>query len=148
MLTSANISGGQESLVRRAFMLTDSADSARFVAFNESDGARRWRIGVLRCPSSSLYGGRPGVMVTVFFPGPVTNNVALSLNVPQNGAKQDGPPVACAPADGCRTFTLGRISTESRQRAVARGALPRFCAVATLIGPQEVENRDRIRSDT
>jgi hypothetical protein len=101
LLTSAHISGDQGSSVLRAFILTDSADSACFVTFNESNSAGAGESVFCGVRSPSLYGGRPGVMVTVFFPGPVASNVALSLNIHQNGAKQYGSPIACTPTDGC-----------------------------------------------
>jgi hypothetical protein len=101
LLTSAHISGGQGSSFLRAFILTDSADPRCFVTFNESNSAGAGQTAYCGARAPSLYGGRPGVMLTVDFPVPVPGNVALSLNVHQNGAKQYGPPVACTPADGC-----------------------------------------------
>ena len=85
----------------RAFILTDSADPICFVTFNESNSAGAGESVFCGARAPSLYSGRPGVMITVFFPGPVASNVLLSLNVQQNGAKAYGQPVACTPADGC-----------------------------------------------
>ncbi|TMQ03122.1 MAG: right-handed parallel beta-helix repeat-containing protein [Deltaproteobacteria bacterium] len=101
VLTSAHISGDQGSSVLRAFILTDSADPICFVTFNESNSAGAGESVFCGARAPSLYSGRPGVMITVFFPGPVASNVLLSLNVQQNGAKAYGQPVACTPADGC-----------------------------------------------
>jgi hypothetical protein len=148
LLTSAHMTGDSGSSVLRAFTLTDSADSACFVTFNEPNSAGAGDLVSCGARTPSLYRGTPGGMVTLFFPGPVTNNVPLSLIAHQNGAKQFGPQVACTPADGCQAFILGLMSVGARQRAVALGALPRFCAVAGLIWPREVESCDRICSDT
>ena len=46
-------------------------------------------------------GGRPGVLIHVFFPAPVVNNLILSLTVHQNAAKMYGQPVLCTAANGC-----------------------------------------------
>ena len=100
-LTSAHIAGGQGSSVLRAFVLTDSADPACFVTLNESNAAVAGETVFCGARAPSLYGGRPGVLLTVFFPGPIPNNVGLSLNVHQSGAKTYGQPVACTSADGC-----------------------------------------------
>jgi hypothetical protein len=49
----------------------------------------------------SLYGGLPGIMLTIFFPGPVPDPLVLDIVVHQDGAKHYGAPVVCLSSDGC-----------------------------------------------
>lgn len=101
VLTGAHISGDQGSSVVRAFILTDSADPNCLVTFGESNDAGAGETVFCGARAPSLYRGRPGVMITVFFPGPVPNDLYLTVNVHQNNAKSYGQAVACSPADGC-----------------------------------------------
>jgi len=100
-LNSSFIMAGTGSSVMRAFILTDSADPGCFVTLNESNAAGAGETVFCGVRAPSLYGGRPGVMLTVFFQQPIPDGAVLWLNVRQNGARQYGPPVVCLTSDGC-----------------------------------------------
>jgi len=101
LLTSAQLSVDQGPSVVRAFILTDSADPNCLVTFGESNNAVAGTVAFCGVRTPSLYGGRTGVLVSVFFPAPVVGNLILTVTVHQNGAKRYGQPVACSAADSC-----------------------------------------------
>jgi hypothetical protein len=101
LLTNAQLSVGQGPSVVTAFIWTDSADPNCLVTFGESNNAVAGTVAFCGVRTPSLYGGKPGVLVTVFFPTPVVGNLILTLTVHQNGARRYAQPVACSAADGC-----------------------------------------------
>lgn len=86
--------------VVRAFILTGS-DGNCLASFNESNNATSGTTMYCGVRQPSLFGGLPGVMVTIFFPGPIPDPLILNVVVHQDGAKHYGAPVICLPADGC-----------------------------------------------
>ena len=105
---SRNVSLSNEELsadfgptVVRAFIFTDSADPNCLVTLGESNMAAAGTAVYCGVRTPSLHGGKPGVMVTVFFPTPVVGSLILTLTIHQNGAKRYDQPVACSTADGC-----------------------------------------------
>lgn len=86
--------------VVRAFMLTRS-DGNCFASFNESNNATAGTTMYCGVRQPSLFGGLPGLMLTIFFPGPIPDPLVLDVVVHQDGAKHYGAPVICLPADGC-----------------------------------------------
>jgi hypothetical protein len=101
LLTNAHVLPNSGNSVVRAFILTDSANPNCLVSLGESNNAVAGTVAFCGARQPSLYGGRPGAMITVFFPGPVVVNLVLTVTVHQNGARGYGQPVACLPADGC-----------------------------------------------
>jgi hypothetical protein len=101
LLTSDQLSVDQGPSVVRAFILTDSADPNCLVTFGESNNAVAGTVAFCGVRRPSVSGGRPGVMISVFFPAPVVGDLILTVTVHQNGAKKYGQPVACSAADGC-----------------------------------------------
>lgn len=101
LLTNAQLSVDQGPSVVTAFILTNSADPNCLVTFGESNNAVAGTVAFCGVRTPSLYGGKPGVLVSVFFPAPVVGNLILTMTVHQNGAKKYGQPVACSAADGC-----------------------------------------------
>jgi hypothetical protein len=101
LLTNAQVLPDSGASVVRAFILTDSANPNCLVSLGESNNAVAGTVAFCGARQPSLYGGRPGVMITVFFPGPVVGNLILTVTVHQNGARRYSQPVACLPADGC-----------------------------------------------
>jgi hypothetical protein len=101
LLTNAQLSVDQGPSVVTAFILTDSADPNCLVTFGESNNAVAGTVAFCGVRTPSLYGGKPGVLITVFFPSPVVGNLILTLTVHQNGARKYAQPVACSTADGC-----------------------------------------------
>jgi len=86
--------------VVRAFVLTRSTGNC-FASFNESNNATAGTTMYCGVRQPSLFGGLPGIMLTIFFPGPVPDPLVLDVAVHQDGAKHYGTPVICLPADGC-----------------------------------------------
>jgi hypothetical protein len=86
--------------VVRAFVLTRS-DGNCLASFNESNNATAGTTMYCGVRQPSLYGGLPGIMLTIFFPGPVPDPLVLDIVVHQDGAKHYGAPVVCLSADGC-----------------------------------------------
>jgi hypothetical protein len=101
LLTNAQLSVDQGPSVVTAFILTDSPDPNCLVTFGESNNAVAGTVAFCGVRSPSLYGGKPGVLISVFFPAPVVGNLILTLTVHQNGARRYAQPVACSTADGC-----------------------------------------------
>jgi hypothetical protein len=100
-LTNAQLSVDQGPSVVTAFILTNSADPNCLVTLGESNNAGAGVVAFCGVRTPSLYGGKPGVLVTVFFPAPVVGNLILTLTIHQNGAHRYAQPVACSTADGC-----------------------------------------------
>jgi hypothetical protein len=88
------------STVVRAFVLTRSTGNC-LASFNESNNATAGTTMYCGVRAPSLFGGQPGIMVTIFFPGPVPDPLVLNIVVHQDGAKQYGAPVVCLAVDGC-----------------------------------------------
>jgi hypothetical protein len=86
--------------VVRAFVLTRSAGNC-LASFNESNNATAGTTMYCGVRQPSLYGGLPGIMLTIFFPGPVPDPLVLDIVVHQDGAKRYGAPVVCLSSDGC-----------------------------------------------
>jgi hypothetical protein len=91
---------GTGSTVVRAFVLTRSAGNC-LASFNESNNATAGTTMYCGVREPSLFGGLPGIMLTIFFPSPVPDPLVLDIVVHQDGAKQYGAPVVCLPVDGC-----------------------------------------------
>jgi len=100
-ITNEELSSDFGPSVVRAFILTSSADPNCLVTLGESNNAVAGTVAFCGVRTPSLYGGKPGVLVTVFFPAPVVGNLILTLTVHQNGAQRYAQPVACSTADGC-----------------------------------------------
>ena len=100
-ITNEELSSDFGPSVVRAFILTNSVDPNCLVTLGESNNAGAGVVAFCGVRAPSLYGGKPGVLVTVFFPAPVAGNLILTLTVHQNGAKKYSQPVACSTADGC-----------------------------------------------
>ena len=101
LLTNAQLSVDQGPSVVTAFILTESADPNCLVTFGESNNAVAGTVAFCGVRMPSLYGGKPGVLISVFFPAPVVGNLFLTVTVHQNGARRYTQPVACSTADGC-----------------------------------------------
>jgi hypothetical protein len=86
--------------VVRAFVLTRSEGNC-LASFNESNNATAGTTMYCGVRQPSLYGGLPGIMLTIFFPGPVPDPLVLDIVVHQDGAKHYGAPVVCLSSDGC-----------------------------------------------
>ena len=86
--------------VVRAFVLTRSTGNC-LASFNESNNATAGTTMYCGVRQPSLYGGLPGIMLTIFFPGPVPDPLILDIVVHQDGAKHYGAPVVCLSSDGC-----------------------------------------------
>ncbi|HUL18933.1 MAG TPA: hypothetical protein VLV29_06645 [Steroidobacteraceae bacterium] len=86
--------------VVRAFVLTRSAGNC-LASFNESNNATAGTTMYCGVRQPSLFGGLPGIMLTIFFPGPVPDPLILDIVVHQDGAKHYGAPVVCLSSEGC-----------------------------------------------
>ena len=86
--------------VVRAFVLTRS-DGNCLASFNESNNATAGSTMYCGVRQPALFGGLPGIMLTIFFPGPVPDPLILDIVVHQDGAKHYGAPVVCLSSDGC-----------------------------------------------
>ena|SRR5579863_291490 len=86
--------------VVRAFVLTRSAGNC-MAALAESNDATAGTTMYCGVRQPSLFGALPGVMLTIFFPGPVPDPLVLDIVVHQDGAKRYGAPVVCLSSDGC-----------------------------------------------
>ena len=86
--------------VVRAFVLTRSVGNC-LASMNESNNATAGTTMYCGVRAPSLFGGQPGIMLTIFFPSPVPDPLVLNIVVHQDGAKQYGAPVVCLPVDGC-----------------------------------------------
>jgi hypothetical protein len=86
--------------VVRAFVLTRSTGNC-LASLNESNNATAGTTMYCGVRQPSLFGGQPGIMLTVFFPGPVPDPLVLDIVVHQDGAKHYGAPVICLSSDGC-----------------------------------------------
>src|SRR5262245_51348294 len=73
--------------VVRAFILTRSANPNCLVSFGESNNAVAGAVAFCGVRRPTLYNGKAGVMVTVFFPGPVPDPLILTLTLHQDGAR-------------------------------------------------------------
>ena len=100
-LRDEHVSPDSGNSVVRAFILTRSWKQGCLVTLSESNNAVAGLTIFCGVRAPSLFGGQPGIMLTAFFPGPVTGPLALDVTVHQDGAKTYGAPVACLPADGC-----------------------------------------------
>src|SRR5271165_758108 len=70
LLTNAQLSVDQGPSVVTAFILTDSADPNCLVTFGESNNAVAGTVAFCGVRTPSLYSGKPGVLISVFFPAP------------------------------------------------------------------------------
>ncbi len=86
--------------VVRAFVLTRSTGNC-IASFAESNNATAGTTMYCGVRQPSLFGGLPGLMLTIFFPGPVPDPLVLDIVVHQDGAKRYGAPVVCLSSDGC-----------------------------------------------
>src|SRR5271167_1831986 len=74
LLTNDQLSTDFGPSVVRAFILTNSADPNCLVTLGESNSPAVGTVVFCGVRTPSLYGGKPGVMVTVLFPTPVVGN--------------------------------------------------------------------------
>ncbi len=104
LLTNAHIDPTENNQVVRAFVPTGSKSTNCVATLNEmANSAYPFGI-VLFCGEREPagVGGVPGVLVSVFFPQPVSPaGFVLSLTLYQQGAGTYGPPVLCTSAEGC-----------------------------------------------
>jgi hypothetical protein len=100
-LSDVHIMPDTGNSVVRAFILTRSKKDGCLVTPNESNNAVAGLTVFCGVRQPSIYGGLPGIMITAFFPGPVSSPLILSVNLHQDGAKMYGAPVACSSAEGC-----------------------------------------------
>jgi hypothetical protein len=100
-LTNANVEPNTGDSVLDAFVVTGSVSHNCLVSPGESNNAVAGTVVFCGVRAPSISGGVPGILIHVFFPGPVVNNLIFTATVHQNGAKQYGPAVPCFPADGC-----------------------------------------------
>jgi hypothetical protein len=87
--------------VVRAFVLTRSAKPNCLVTPGESNNAVAGVVVFCGVRNPTIYGGKPGIMITAFFPGPVPDPLVFTLTLHQDGARMYGPAVPCAEVDGC-----------------------------------------------
>src|SRR5271165_26333 len=71
LLTNTELSVDQGPSVVTAFILTESTDPNCLVTFGESNDAVAGTVAFCGVRTPSLYGGKPGVLISVFFPAPV-----------------------------------------------------------------------------
>jgi len=104
LLTNAHVDPTENNQVVRAFVPTGSRSTNCVATLNEmANSAYPFGI-VLFCGARQPtgLGGIPGVLVSVFFPEPVSPaGFALSLTLYQEGAVTYGLPVLCTSAEGC-----------------------------------------------
>jgi hypothetical protein len=86
--------------VVRAYVLTRSTGNC-IASFGESNNATAGTTMYCGVREPSLFDGQPGIMLTIFFPGPVPDPLVLDIVVHQDRAKLYGSPVVCLPSDGC-----------------------------------------------
>jgi hypothetical protein len=100
-LTNEHVLPDTGDSVVRAFVLTRSSKPTCLVTPGESNDAVAGVVVFCGVRNPTLYGGKPGIMITVFFPGPVPDPLVFTLTLHQDGAKVYGPAVPCMEADGC-----------------------------------------------
>jgi len=91
----------QGNSVVRFFILTNSSNQNCLVTLGESNYAGAGTVAFCGVRAPNISGGKPGIVVTVFFPWDVGSDLVLSVTVHQNGAKGYGPALLCHSADGC-----------------------------------------------
>ena len=99
--TNAQIDPSMNNQVIRAFVPTGSRSVNCLTSLNESNNAVAGTVVFCGEREPPAFGGTPGVLVSVFFPGPVPPDLVLSLTLYQQGARRYGTPVLCTAADGC-----------------------------------------------
>lgn len=100
-LTNAHVDPAQGNQVVRAFVPTGSRSPNCLASLNETTD---FSFGiVLFCSEREPFGfgGVPGVMISVFFPKPVSPGFFTSVTLYQQGASTYGAPVLCTAANGC-----------------------------------------------
>jgi hypothetical protein len=103
-LTNAHVDPTENNQVIRAFVATGSKSANCLATLNEMANSTYPFGIVLFCGEREPagLGGVPGVLVSVFFPQPVSPaGFVLGVTLYQQGATTYGPPVLCTSADGC-----------------------------------------------
>lgn len=99
--TAAQADPDEGNQVIRAFIPTGSKSVNCLATLNETN--------VFPVPNAlfcgerepAVFGGTPGMLISVFLPQPVTPDFVLSVTLWQQGARSYGAPVLCAGAQGC-----------------------------------------------
>ncbi len=99
--TTAQIDPTENNQVVRAFVPTGSKSVNCLATLNETNNVQFGTVLFCGEREPSAFGNVPGVLVSVFFPQPVTPDFVMSVTLYQQGAKRYGAPVLCNGADGC-----------------------------------------------